>query len=85
VPITECFYCSPLIFLSTRAAVDARKQHKATLDVALELLEKEGLGGFYSGLSSSLLGIAITNFVYYGFYEKTKEVYAISSAKRRFE
>jgi hypothetical protein len=31
----------------------------------------EGLSGLYSGLSSSLLGIVVTNGVYYGFCTAT--------------
>ncbi|KAG8903359.1 hypothetical protein FRC00_000112, partial [Tulasnella sp. 408] len=64
----------PLIFLSTRAAVDKNKDKKSVKQAVLEVLENEGITGLYSGLSSSLLGIAVTNFVYYGFYEKSKSV-----------
>ncbi|KAG9009581.1 hypothetical protein FRB90_008278 [Tulasnella sp. 427] len=64
----------PLIFLSTRAAVAKSKDHKSTKEAVLEVLKNEGITGLYSGLSSSLLGIAVTNFVYYGFYEKSKSV-----------
>lgn len=68
--------CSPLIFISTRAAVEAKKTRTPPIEVVLNVLKTEGIAGLYSGLSSSLLGIAITNFVYYGFYEQSKEVYA---------
>ncbi|KAG8873578.1 hypothetical protein FRB97_006631 [Tulasnella sp. 331] len=64
----------PLIFLSTRAAVETKKSNKTTYEAVVDVLNSEGITGLYSGLSSSLLGIAVTNFVYYGFYEKTKEV-----------
>ena len=37
-----------------------------------EIIQREGLSGLYSGLSSSLLGIAVTNGVYYFFYEGTR-------------
>jgi adenine nucleotide transporter 17 len=64
----------PLIFLSTRASVDSSKHQKSTYQAIIDVLKSEGLLGLYSGLSSSLLGIAVTNGVYYGFYEKTKAV-----------
>jgi adenine nucleotide transporter 17 len=32
-------------------------------------IKEEGLSGLYSGLGSSLLGIIVTNGVYYGFCE----------------
>ncbi|KIO33897.1 hypothetical protein M407DRAFT_240810 [Tulasnella calospora MUT 4182] len=64
----------PLIFLSTRAAVEKNKDKKSLKQAVLEVLKNEGIAGLYSGLSSSLLGIAVTNFVYYGFYEKSKSV-----------
>lgn len=34
----------------------------------LQILSAEGLAGLYAGLSSSLVGIAVTNGVYYGAY-----------------
>ncbi|KAG8952429.1 hypothetical protein FRC04_004489 [Tulasnella sp. 424] len=64
----------PLIFISTRAAVDKNNDKKSVKEAVLEVLKTEGIPGLYSGLSSSLLGIAVTNFVYYGFYEKSKSV-----------
>ncbi|KAG8905777.1 hypothetical protein FRB99_008256 [Tulasnella sp. 403] len=63
----------PLIFVSTRTAVETKKTRR-TLEVVVDVLKREGLSGLYSGLSSSLIGIAITNFVYYGFYEKSRDV-----------
>ncbi|KZT52543.1 mitochondrial carrier [Calocera cornea HHB12733] len=62
----------PLIFLSTRAAVETKKNHTSTLDALARILRSEGISGIYSGLTSSLLGIALTNGVYYYYYELTK-------------
>jgi len=62
----------PLIFLSTRSAVDVKKTDKSTVQAIKDIIEREGLTGLYSGLNSSLLGIAITNGVYYFFYEGSK-------------
>jgi len=59
-------------------------------DAVKEVLEREGIWGLYSGLSSSLLGIAVTNGyisyplstlwlilcsrVYYYFYERSRGI-----------
>ncbi|KDQ17354.1 hypothetical protein BOTBODRAFT_172397 [Botryobasidium botryosum FD-172 SS1] len=64
----------PLIFLSTRAAVETKKEQKTTRQAVIDTLKSEGILGLYSGLGSSLLGIAVTNGVYYFFFEKTRAV-----------
>ncbi|WWC60711.1 uncharacterized protein I303_103287 [Kwoniella dejecticola CBS 10117] len=64
----------PLVNLSTRAAVQTKKEDLTLIQAIQKTLEKEGLSGLYSGLSSSLAGIAITNGVYYAFYEETRSV-----------
>ncbi|WWC69079.1 uncharacterized protein I206_103015 [Kwoniella pini CBS 10737] len=64
----------PLVNLSTRAAVQTKKEDLTIVQAIRKTLEKEGLSGLYSGLSSSLAGIAITNGVYYAFYEETRSV-----------
>ncbi|KAH9833804.1 mitochondrial carrier [Rhodofomes roseus] len=64
----------PLIFLSTRAAVEVKKEHKSVYEAALSIIKREGIRGLYSGLNSSLLGIAITNGVYYYFYERSRGI-----------
>ncbi|KZP17302.1 mitochondrial carrier [Athelia psychrophila] len=64
----------PLIFLSTRAAVETKKEHKTVYQAVLDIIKREGVLGLYSGLSSSLLGIAVTNGVYYYFYERSRAV-----------
>ncbi|KAJ2931628.1 hypothetical protein H1R20_g5397, partial [Candolleomyces eurysporus] len=68
----------PLIFLSTRAAVETKSEPKAVLDI----IKREGLVGLYSGLDSSLLGIAVTNGVYYYFYERTREALLRSKSSK---
>ncbi|KAI0650824.1 mitochondrial carrier [Trametes meyenii] len=62
----------PLIFLSTRAAVETKKEQKTTYEAVLDIIKREGIVGLYSGLNSSLLGIAVTNGVYYYFYERSR-------------
>ncbi|KIK48861.1 hypothetical protein CY34DRAFT_797651 [Suillus luteus UH-Slu-Lm8-n1] len=63
----------PLIVLSTRAAVDVKNDSKSVVQRLLEIVQREGISGLYSGLSPSLLGIAVTNGVYYYFYERSRE------------
>ncbi|KAF8639852.1 hypothetical protein AX17_001107 [Amanita inopinata Kibby_2008] len=64
----------PLIFLSTRAAVETKNEKKSVRQAVLDIIKREGVAGLYSGLSSSLFGIAVTNGVYYYFYERSREV-----------
>ncbi|GJJ07545.1 hypothetical protein Clacol_001747 [Clathrus columnatus] len=45
----------------TRAAVETNKTNKSTIQAVFEIIQKEGLLGLYAGVSSSLLGIAVTN------------------------
>lgn len=71
----------PLVFLSTRAAVKTQNENKSVYQAVVEILEREGLTGLYSGLSSSLLGIAVTNGVYYYFYERSKGIFLINGKK----
>ncbi|KAJ4478042.1 peroxisomal membrane protein [Lentinula aciculospora] len=65
----------PLVFLSTRAAVKTQNENKSVYQAVMEVLHREGVLGLYSGLSSSLLGIAVTNGVYYYFYERSKGIF----------
>jgi len=62
----------PLVFLSTRAANETKSQNKSTYQVVVDVLKHDGFQGLYNGLDSSLLGIAVTNGMYYYFYESTK-------------
>ncbi|KAF8897512.1 mitochondrial carrier [Infundibulicybe gibba] len=64
----------PLIFISTRAAVETKNDTKSTYQAVLDIIKREGVLGLYSGLSSSLLGIAVTNGVYYYFYERSRGI-----------
>ncbi|KAG1833110.1 peroxisomal membrane protein PMP47B [Suillus variegatus] len=64
----------PLIVLSTRAAVNVKNDSKNVVQHFLEIVKREGVVGLYSGLSPSLLGIAVTNGVYYYFYERSRGI-----------
>ncbi|KAK4052072.1 hypothetical protein OIV83_002366 [Microbotryomycetes sp. JL201] len=60
----------PLVNLSTRSQVAAKSEGQATLQV----IKNDGIVGLYDGLTSSLLGIAITNGIYYLFFEETRAI-----------
>ncbi|KAG6896935.1 hypothetical protein C0992_005200 [Termitomyces sp. T32_za158] len=62
----------PLIFLSTRAAVETKNDNKSFYRILVDTIKREGVRGLYSGLDSSLLGISVTNGVYYYFYERSR-------------
>jgi len=64
----------PLVNLSTRAAVQTKKEHVTIPEAIAKTIKTEGISGLYSGLSSSLFGIAVTNGVYYAFYEEARAV-----------
>lgn len=64
----------PLVNLSTRAAVQTKKEDLTLIEALAKTLKQEGVSGLYSGLSSSLLGISITNGVYYAFYEEVRSI-----------
>ena len=62
----------PLITLSTRAQVEAKRSHASTFDAVKHIIDREGIRGLYAGLDSALFGISVTNFVYYYWYEWTR-------------
>lgn len=64
----------PLVALSTRAAVQTKKEHVTIPEAIARTIKQEGILGLYSGLSSSLFGIAVTNGVYYAFYEEARSM-----------
>ncbi|KAJ3220600.1 hypothetical protein HK099_004153 [Clydaea vesicula] len=71
----------PLITVSTRNQVQRQnnevdeRAYKGQLDAFKRILKEEGIPGLYSGLNSALFGIAITQGVYYYWYEKVKAIY----------
>ncbi|OAA67865.1 peroxisomal membrane protein [Niveomyces insectorum RCEF 264] len=78
----------PLITLSTRAQVEARRAGDDTdaaapagdasrkvpsfVQAAKRIVAREGVRGLYAGLDSAIVGIGVTNFVYYYWYEWTR-------------
>jgi hypothetical protein len=64
----------PLINLSTRSQVAAKTEKEGSRAAALRIIKRDGIVGLYDGLSSSLLGIAVTNGIYYLFFEEARAV-----------
>ncbi|KAK4156381.1 peroxisomal membrane protein PMP47B [Chaetomidium leptoderma] len=71
----------PLITLSTRAQVESKRAETAFLAAVKHIIAREGVSGLYSGLSSALFGISVTNFVYYYWYEWTRAFFETAAAK----
>ncbi|KAK0552685.1 hypothetical protein OC846_001823 [Tilletia horrida] len=72
----------PLLSVSTRAAVETNKRPSTGFVQALaKVAKEEGLSGLYAGLDSSLVGIGVTNFVYYYFYEATRDIILKSESR----
>ncbi|RHZ44454.1 hypothetical protein Glove_724g1 [Diversispora epigaea] len=75
----------PLITISSRLQVQKDNKganaYKGGRDAIVKILKNEGVGGLYSGLSSAIFGISITNGVYYYFYELTKKFFEKSNKR----
>lgn len=55
----------PLITLSTRSQVEAKRSQSSMLEAIRRIVDREGVSGLFAGLDSALFGISVTNFVYY--------------------
>ncbi|KAK4187606.1 mitochondrial carrier domain-containing protein [Podospora australis] len=71
----------PLITLSTRAQVESKRAETTFLQAIQKIVAREGVSGLYSGLSSALFGISVTNFVYYYWYEWTRAFFEAAAEK----
>ncbi|KAK4215007.1 peroxisomal membrane protein PMP47B [Rhypophila decipiens] len=71
----------PLITLSTRAQVESKRADTGFLAAVQKIVAREGISGLYSGLSSALFGISVTNFVYYYWYEWTRAFFEAAAVK----
>lgn len=49
--------------------------YTSTSDAIKKILEDEGLGGLYSGIHGSLIGVASTNFAYFYWYSIVRTFY----------
>lgn len=52
--------------------------YDGTMHAIAKIMEDEGLGGLYSGMGSSLLGVASTNFAYFYWYSVVRTLYITS-------
>ncbi|CAG8503675.1 9395_t:CDS:10 [Cetraspora pellucida] len=77
----------PLITVSSRLQVQkdnkAVEAYKGGRDAIMKIIRIEGISGLYSGVNSAIFGIALTNGVYYYFYEWTKAVFEKSARPKR--
>ncbi|KXX81658.1 Peroxisomal membrane protein PMP47B [Madurella mycetomatis] len=71
----------PLITLSTRAQVESKRAETAFLAAVQKIVAREGVSGLYSGMSSALFGISVTNFVYYYWYEWTRAFFEAAAVR----
>ncbi|KAL1873073.1 hypothetical protein VTK73DRAFT_1170 [Phialemonium thermophilum] len=71
----------PLITLSTRAQVESKRAHTAFITAVQQIVAREGLSGLYAGLNSALVGISVTNFVYYYWYEWTRAFFEAAAER----
>ncbi|MBW0552986.1 hypothetical protein O181_092701 [Austropuccinia psidii MF-1] len=72
----------PLISISTRAQVEARRHPgESSFEAAMHLIQREGFRSLYDGLGSSLIGIAVTNGIYYLFFEESRAILLLRSSQ----
>ncbi|CEH12406.1 mitochondrial carrier [Ceraceosorus bombacis] len=72
----------PLMSISMRAAVQSSKHpEESMVTAAAKIIQKEGITGLYSGLNSSLIGVGVSNFIYYFFFEKTRDAILVSKQR----
>ncbi|GAA5898774.1 hypothetical protein JCM6882_003995 [Rhodosporidiobolus microsporus] len=64
----------PLVNLSTRSQVEAKSKRESTRSALLKVIKRDGISGLYDGLSSSLVGIAVTNGIYYLCFEEARSI-----------
>lgn len=75
----------PLDLVKTKLQVQVKNeseddaaQYKSTMDAINKIVESEGIGGLYSGIAGSLLGVASTNFAYFYWYSIVRTIYMAS-------
>lgn len=71
----------PLVTVSTRSQVN-KKSGVSQMQALRDILRIEGVSGLYSGIESAMFGIAVTQAVYYYFYELVKEKLTEASASK---
>lgn len=53
--------------------------YTSTLHALTKIIEDEGIGGLYNGISSSLIGVVSTNFAYFYWYSTARTLYLQSA------
>ncbi|KAJ2393474.1 hypothetical protein GGI23_005034 [Coemansia sp. RSA 2559] len=77
----------PLITIGTRLQVQRNNSKDGTayngnMDALRKILANEGLAGLFSGLESAIFGAAVTNGVYYYFFEAVKAAFERASKRK---
>ncbi|KAJ2441362.1 hypothetical protein GGF42_007322, partial [Coemansia sp. RSA 2424] len=76
----------PLITVNTRLQVQRNDKDSASyagnMDAIRKILSTEGIAGLFSGLESALFGAAVTNGVYYYFFEAVKAAFERASKRK---
>ncbi|KAJ3034785.1 hypothetical protein HDV00_004647 [Rhizophlyctis rosea] len=72
----------PLTTLSTRSQV-SKTERISQFQAFQKILKEEGAKGLYSGINSAVFGIAITQYVYYYWYEFVKAGFEGGAAAQR--
>jgi len=72
----------PLASISTRLQVDQSKSQTNTVTAVLKIIKDEGWKGLYNGLESALVGVALTQGVYYYWYETVRAFFEGPQKKR---
>lgn len=58
--------------------------YNGTLDAIVKIYKKDGIMGLYSGLPSSLVGVASQNFAYFYWYGLIRDAYIRRTGRRNF-
>ncbi|KAJ2147585.1 hypothetical protein IW136_000056 [Coemansia sp. RSA 678] len=76
----------PLITVGTRLQVQRNNKdstaYTGNMDALRKILSQEGVAGLFSGLESAIFGAAVTNGVYYYFFEAVKGAFERASKRK---
>ncbi|KAI9472759.1 hypothetical protein LPJ78_001456 [Coemansia sp. RSA 989] len=76
----------PLITVGTRLQVQRNNKdataYAGNMDALRKILSQEGIAGLFSGLESAVFGAAVTNGVYYYFFEAVKAAFERASQRK---
>ncbi|KAJ2784075.1 hypothetical protein GGI15_002366 [Coemansia interrupta] len=76
----------PLITVGTRLQVQRNNKdataYSGNMDALRKIFSNEGIAGLFSGLESAIFGAAVTNGVYYYFFEAVKSAFERASQRK---